>query len=437
MNNGHSSSSSLNNKEQANTVTNRKFTSYSVFYNSDHKNNFYNTNIATDKKHDNKIQHDQEKKSSRSTSSDHHVMSNGITKTSQLQQPRKRMVSSIASSSGDVPSSTNIESNDGTCINMDHSTKGIGKHAASALNVSTRGSKKSRSGSLNIRCLLLPIAVIIWYILGVVSISTTKMILTTYESVGMTPRILTLQQLFIGMIILRLWMWMIPSDKSTYPSIHLNLKKMISISYGSRKEHDASGCFELLSSGIFFTLGFLFTNLSFSSADASFVETIKASEPISSAGLSVLWKLETLSAKESYSLLGICVGVVISTVGNAKGANIDGVGGIQPSLLQSFRSSAIVMGSNICFSFRGLYQKLFRASPMGRPSVVNDVCMQYLIHHIGVMVMAVLVFLLDAFPLVTKWYEMMISTDGVLSSSQIVPFVALSLVNGLAFTHYK
>jgi EamA-like transporter family. len=436
MNNGNSSSSSFSNKEQANTATNRKFTSYSVFYNSDHKNNFYNTNIAANKKHDNKIQHDQEKKSSRSTSSDHHVVSNGITKTSQLQQPRKRMVSSIASSSGDVPSSTTTESNAG--INMDHSIKGSGKHAASALNVSTRGSKKSRSGSLNIRCLVLPSAVIIWYILGVLSISTTKMVLTNYESVGMTPRILTLQQLFIGMVILRLWMWMIPSDnKSTYPPIHLNLKKMISISYGSRKEYDASGYFELLSSGIFFTLGFLFTNLSFSAADASFVETIKASEPISSAGLSVLWKLETLSAKESYSLLGICVGVVISTVGNTKGANIDGVGGIQQSLLQSFRSSAIVMGSNICFSFRGLYQKLFRASPMGRPSVVNDVCMQYLIHHIGVMVMAVFVVVLDAFPLVMRWYEMMLSTDGVLSSNQIMPFVALSLVNGLAFTHYK
>jgi len=300
--------------------------------------------------------------------------------------------------------------------------------------------KTSRSWSLNTRGLVLPSAVLIWYILGVLSISTTKILLTNYETIGITPSILTLQQLFIGMIVLRLWIWKTKSDTTSYPIIHF--KKIISIAYNGNKKdninNDTFGYFELFSSGIFFTLGFLFTNLSFSAADASFVETIKASEPISSASLSVLWKLETMSLEESYSLLGICVGVIMSTVGNANGGakiNESIVGG--SALMQSLRSSVIVMGSNICFSFRGLYQKLFRASPIGRPHVVNDIYMQYLIHKIGVVVMVVLVVWLDFSSLIPMWYES-IMVGGILSSSQqMVSFLLLSLVNGLAFTHYN
>jgi drug/metabolite transporter (DMT)-like permease len=438
-NNSHSSSSSYSfHKDTHNTK--RKFTSYSVFYNGDHKNNFYNTTlVAEDKKHDNDIhgeqqQQEEEKTKGRFSVDYHDVATTNTTTHQSSQQPRKRMVASSAVPSSSVDSSS--ESKNASINMMDHNIKGAGAGPGKATARATN--KKSRSWSLNIRALILPSAIGIWYILGVLSISTTKILLTNYESMGMTPSILTLQQLFIGMIILRLWMLMLMTrnDKSNCP-IHLNLKKIISISY-NQKESDTLGYFEVLSSGIFFTLGFLFTNLSFSAADASFVETIKASEPISSAGLSVLWKLETMSQKESYSLLGICVGVVISTVGNAHGANDNDhpIGAIRPSMMQSFRSSAIVMGSNLCFSFRSLYQKLFRASPMGRPSVVNDVSLQYLIHQIGVMVMTVLVILLDASSLLAKLYES-ISTGGILFSDQMGRFMLLSVVNGLAFTHYK
>lgn len=71
--------------------------------------------------------------------------------------------------------------------------------------------------------------------------------------------------------------------------------------------------------GIFFALGFLTTNLSFQRAAAAYVETIKAAEPITSAAIAVLWGIETLSPPEVTSLTAIVTGVLLSTIGNARG----------------------------------------------------------------------------------------------------------------------
>ena len=75
---------------------------------------------------------------------------------------------------------------------------------------------------------------------------------------------------------------------------------------------------DLIMAGIYFTLGFLTTNLSFQRAAASYVETIKAAEPITSAAVAVLWGIETLSSQEVTSLTAIVTGVLLSTYGNSK-----------------------------------------------------------------------------------------------------------------------
>lgn len=71
--------------------------------------------------------------------------------------------------------------------------------------------------------------------------------------------------------------------------------------------------------GIYFAMGFLTTNLSFQRSAAAYVETIKAAEPITSAGIAVLWGIETLSPPEVTSLAAIVSGVLLSTLGNARG----------------------------------------------------------------------------------------------------------------------
>jgi drug/metabolite transporter (DMT)-like permease len=70
---------------------------------------------------------------------------------------------------------------------------------------------------------------------------------------------------------------------------------------------------------LYFTFGFLATNYSFERSSASFVETVKAAEPITSAAVAVGWGIETLGSREVASLLAIVSGVLLSTWGNAEG----------------------------------------------------------------------------------------------------------------------
>jgi len=289
------------------------------------------------------------------------------------------------------------------------------------------GKKKNYSARMQI-----PVAVLLWYLLGVISISTTKVLLTDYSEVGMTPLLLTMQQFVIGIIFLRAWIY-IRNGKPPYP---IPMRKVISPP--QRNNTEIVGYDKLVFSAIFFTLGFLLTNLSFSGSDASFVETVKASEPISSAGLAVLWGIETMGFKEVYSLIGICIGVVISTLGNAHGAPVDNalVAEGAATLAQSIYSSGIVMGSNLSFSFRGLYQKLFRASPNGGSYLIDDLNLQFRIHQVGIIVMVIPLCVFEL-PSLFRIVSGHIPIGTLMDGKQLRSFLILSIVNGFAFTHYK
>ena len=296
--------------------------------------------------------------------------------------------------------------------------------------------KNKRKWSFNNSRLEIPIAVLFWYLLGVLSISTTKVLLTDYQHLGMTPMFLTAQQLFIGAFFLRIWIFV----KNGIPPHPIPFKQIVSFSEGKTNNF---GYNKLFLSAIFFTLGFWLTNLSFSGADASFVETIKASEPISSAGLAVWYGLEVMSSKEVFSLLGICAGVVISTLGNAHGnasVETDGLindAGNAVALMQSVYSSGIVLGANVCFSFRGLYQKLFRQSGNGSKALVDDLNLQYRVHQIGLLVMFLPLCLFELPALIRFWLSH--SAIGLMFTTreELQKFFILIVINGFAFTHYK
>lgn len=271
-------------------------------------------------------------------------------------------------------------------------------------------------------------AVLLWYLLGVLSISTTKVLLRDYSSSGVTPLSLTLQQLFIGLFFLRSWIYM--SGKDPLAISYKNLW-----TFSKRKNSEYHGYDKLVLSAIFFTVGFWLTNLSFYGADASFVETIKASEPITSAALAVLWGIEQLSLKEATSLVGIILGVVISTLGNAHGAIETKDLHSTVSLAQSFYQSGIVMSGNLCFSFRGLYQKLFRSCPNGNKDMMDDVNLQYRFHQIGIAVL-IIPLLLYEFPSVVRYWLGYDSERHSVGPS-LWTYCGLSIVNAFAFTHYN
>ena len=192
----------------------------------------------------------------------------------------------------------------------------------------------------------------------------------------------------------------------------------------------------LVLSGACFAMGFLATNSGFLASSAAFVETVKAAEPITSAMVAVMWRIETLSSPEVLSLGCIVAGVLISTFAHSTTQAADSSESVGASLLLSLKSCMVVMASNLCFSFRGLYQKLFRASPEGSAQVIDDLNLQLRMQQIGVMLLLVPVIIFDL-PGILSYLWALTFEVGLLRSGVLFRYLGLALINGIAFTSYK
>jgi hypothetical protein len=118
--------------------------------------------------------------------------------------------------------------------------------------------------------------------------------------------------------------------------------------------------------------------------------------------------------------------VVLSTLGNVQRG-----GGGATSLRESVKSCLVVILSNLCFSFRGLHQKLFRATTQGNKSNFDDLNLQYRMQQIGVGLLILPVLLWD-----TRSLLSLIFSSGR-SPADGLRLLGLSVVNGFAFTSYK
>jgi drug/metabolite transporter (DMT)-like permease len=280
--------------------------------------------------------------------------------------------------------------------------------------------------------------------LGVISIGTSKLLLT-YHGDAVPPLTLTLQQLLIGSTLLRFLLevrflsspgvlpWPLAASPATTqrrwsyvsppPSKQQSgVIKMLQTVTGGKLVDT-----RLLLAGIFFSTGFLATNYGFSGAAASFVETIKAAEPITSASVAVLGGIEVLGSNEVFSLITIVAGVLLSTLGNGAGSHSND-NAVATSVQQSLKTCAIVLLANICFSYRGLYQKLFRNDPTA--GALDDVNLQYRMQQIGVTMLLVPALLLEGPSIMSYWWS-----HGTYQAFS--RFFLLSLLNGFAFTSYN
>merc|ERR1712070_797394 len=97
-----------------------------------------------------------------------------------------------------------------------------------------------------------------------------------------------------------------------------------------------------------YSVGFILTNASFGAVNASFVDTVKAGEPIFTVLLSFLLLRQTTSISVLLSLLPVVVGVSVSSMSEAS-FNILGF--------------ALAMSSNCCFSARSVLSKLALKHP--------------------------------------------------------------------------
>lgn len=313
------------------------------------------------------------------------------------------------------------------------------------------------------------IAIAIWYILGIVSISTTKILLVH----GIPPLVLTVQQLLIGSTILKFFITWQNNNAATTTTTNLSVatedhpKKEIKNEYAKvpledlenggsttptpistttsttaittvhNSDRSLSQLWKeapyLVISGICFTLGFLATNFGFETSSPSFVETIKAAEPLTSAGLAVGYGLESLSFVEWSSLATLILGVLASTLGNASmpmtstmtSRTSNTIIPTSSSLWDSLLSCTIVMVSNLCFSLRGLYQKWYLQLEGSTKPKAEELQVQ--MQQLGVWVLIG--------PTVLgygKWGILHLLHEGI-----SLQYVGLAIVNGLAFTIYK
>ena len=106
------------------------------------------------------------------------------------------------------------------------------------------------------------------------------------------------------------------------------------------------------------------------------------------------------------------------------------------SFRESMYSCFVVMASNLCFSFRGLHQKLFRASSQGSVTQVDDLNLQFRMQQIGVFVLLLPVLVLNVPGMIRSVWELT-RTVGLMRSGILLRYVTLALVNGFAFTSYK
>lgn len=93
-----------------------------------------------------------------------------------------------------------------------------------------------------------------------------------------------------------------------------------------------------------YSLGFALTNGSFGAVNASFVDTVKAAEPISTVALAVLFLAnERITPRVVLALLPIVCGVGLSSMAEASASAV---------------GLALALGSNCCFSARSIAAKL-------------------------------------------------------------------------------
>ena len=123
-------------------------------------------------------------------------------------------------------------------------------------------------------------------------------------------------------------------------------------------------------------------------------------------------------------MIGIVLGVVFST---------PGYGSVNSTYSEAIRICIIVMSVNLCFSFRGLHQKLFRSTPQGNASIIDDLNLQFRMNQIGVILLIVPAMFQNC---VWALNDHVLSIDGS-TIKHVLLYISISIINGVAFTSYN
>ena len=281
--------------------------------------------------------------------------------------------------------------------------------------------------------LTLAIALLAWFSVGILAIVTSKVLIGDWHC---PPLILTVQQMVVGAFILRLvvaardgaaqpWPWEhfpVPSTHSTQSAVLLSEKLKRFFPWLSHMNFILVGCFN--------SLDFLCSNYAFSQSAAHFVETIKASDPITTTAIALIYRVDTLGMAEGASLFLLVTGVLLSTWGNAKNNEIDDEAtaeAMTPGLWDSIKTMAIVMTANMCFAFRAMNQKRYRVTT-NELQQLDDVNLFCRMCQTGAIVLALPLILLH-------WKDFIIAWNQPLDLQRT--YFGLVLINSFSYVTYK
>ena len=257
---------------------------------------------------------------------------------------------------------------------------------------------RSAGNILSFDHLLLLATIVVWFLVGVVAIVTTKLLATSWQ---VPPLLLTTQQMILSSSLLRVLLGVFSHVQPWPSSSHSTVTRSDRAIHNGDYQDDVVDSRESLSSekrvsGVYFNLDFVLTgffnsldilasNSAFYASAASFVETVKASEPITTTIVALVWRIDHLFPQEGCALLVLILGVLMSTYDNAHSENSSSPALTteepETSLELSVRTALTVMVANLCFAFRALCQKRYRANT--ELLQLNDVNLLFRLQQIG------------------------------------------------------
>ncbi|KAL3922573.1 MAG: hypothetical protein SGILL_002130 [Bacillariaceae sp.] len=182
--------------------------------------------------------------------------------------------------------------------------------------------------------------------------------------------------------------------------------------------------------GVFDGCDFLSTAVGFTMANASFVETVKSSQPITTTAVALFFGIDTLQKPEALAMAVIVAGVFFSTLGNAQDGDSSSSGTAPDTsitMTQAIQTTMIGITANLCFALRVNAQKKYRSHREGRE--MNDTNMLMWMQRMGSLALSIPIMLFEVSGVIQRTRE---------SSfwEELVPFWALMLVNAVCFSLY-
>ncbi|GMI16233.1 hypothetical protein TrLO_g2389 [Triparma laevis f. longispina] len=223
---------------------------------------------------------------------------------------------------------------------------------------------------------------LLWYLGGVLCVASTKTLLMGEDAIS--PAALSMFQFLCTILPLN------------YALHGHTLWRGVPLSLPKHKLQDDKAK-KLTMCALFYSTGFVLTSVSFYTSSASFTETIKAAEPLTSSAVAVLYNLDSVPFKEMLSLALIVIGVLLTTKGAHSGSGVPAAAKTQ----DDFLSTIVTLAANLCFSFRGAYQTMLKkpisnSNGVGSlPKTITDFQLFLRISHFGFFLSFALVLLCD------------------------------------------